>query len=138
MTGQAVRKLTQLFDKKDNISQRDAARKYNCSQQNTSKVLKKNNIVPRRKQRAPSYTPDQIQTVKSQCRWMCNQYRGKLFVLDDESYFGLSRSHVPVNSVFYTSDVSSTPADVKYKFKQKFEAKVMLYIVISERGISKP
>ena len=74
MTGQAVRKLTQLFDNKDNISQRDAARKFNCSQQHISKVLKKHNIVPRRKQRAPSYTPDQIQIVK--LRWMCNQYRG--------------------------------------------------------------
>ena len=69
---------------------------------------------------------------------MCNQYRGKLFVLDDESYFGLSLSHVPWNTVFYTSDVSSIPADVKYKFQQKFEPQIMLYIPISERGISKP
>ena len=78
MTSQAVRKLTQLFDNKDNISQRDAARKFNCSQQHISKVLKKN-IVPRRQQSAPSYTPDQIQTVKSQCRLGWGDLYGRLY-----------------------------------------------------------
>ncbi len=34
-------------------------------------------------------------------------------------------------------DLSSTPPEVKFKFKKKFEPKIMLYIVISSKGISK-
>ena len=60
------------------------------------------------------------------------------FFLDDESYFSKSNKKNSGNSGFYASDVSSTPNDVKYKPKQKFEEHILVYVVISFRGISKP
>jgi hypothetical protein len=45
---------------------------------------------------------------------------------------------MPGNENYYTSDPLTTPSNIKLKFKKKFEPKLMLYIVISENGISKP
>lgn len=60
------------------------------------------------------------------------------FILDDESYFPLSKSQVPGNDIYYTMNPKTTPPSVKFKFKKKFEAKVMLYIAVSDRGVSEP
>ncbi len=69
---------------------------------------------------------------------MCKNYASLDFVLDDEKYFTLSAPQMPGNESFYSSDPSSAPPSIKLKFKKKFEPKVMLYIAISPRGISKP
>jgi hypothetical protein len=45
---------------------------------------------------------------------------------------------MPGNNIYYTSDQNLTKPNIKLKFKQKFEPKLMLYTVISDRGISKP
>ena len=69
---------------------------------------------------------------------MTKNYRGTSFVLDDESYFPLLKTHIPGNDSYYSSDKSTTLPEVKYQVKPKFEKVVMLYIAISDRGISKP
>ncbi|XP_055625397.1 uncharacterized protein LOC129768048 isoform X1 [Toxorhynchites rutilus septentrionalis] len=138
MTKQRKTSLKKLFDNKDATSLRDAGRKYGCSHVLIHRTLKMEEIVCRKKTRSPEYTEEPIETVKSQCRWTTKKYRGTSFVLDDESYFPLSKTHIPGNDNYYSSDKSSTPPEVKYKFKHKFVKKVMLYIAISDRGISKP
>lgn len=138
MDKKTLHSLHNMFHNKDSVSQRDAARKFNCSKSHICKTLKKEGIVCRKKIRSPEYTDEQIQTVRSQCRWMTRNYTGKSFVLDDESYFPLSKSQMPGNNRFYTKDKSTTPPKVMYKFKHKFESKVMLYIAVSDKGISKP
>lgn len=42
------------------------------------------------------------------------------------------------NDSFYSSDKDKTESPVKHKYKSKFEPKVLLYIAISRKGISKP
>ena len=42
------------------------------------------------------------------------------------------------NRAFYTSDRSITPSDVKFKRTEKYCTKVLVWIAISENGISKP
>jgi len=69
---------------------------------------------------------------------MLRKSADKVFVLDDESYFTLTKYQMPGNKIYYTSNQNLTQPNVKLKFKQKFEPKLMLYIVISEREISKP
>ena len=130
-----LKKLKRLFDHRDNISQRKGARKFGCTQQYISNALKKIGVKCYKKIKSPEYSPDQIKAVKKQCRWMYQNYAKKLFILDDEKYFSLSGNG---NNFFYASDKQRTPNNVKHKFKRKFEAKVMLYIVVSSKGISKP
>jgi hypothetical protein len=48
-----------------------------------------------------------------------------------------SNSTLAGNDRLYSDDLESTPEDVKNKFEAKFEEKVLVYVAISPRGISK-
>ncbi|CAF3391516.1 unnamed protein product [Rotaria socialis] len=56
--------------------------------------------------------------------------RGQLTRLKDQL--------VPTNRGFYTSDKRTTAPQIKFKRIQKFEPKVLVWIAISEKGISTP
>jgi hypothetical protein len=58
--------------------------------------------------------------------------------MDDESYFTLSHSTINGNNNFYTSDMNSTPASVKYQTAAKYESKLLVWIAASPKGLSKP
>ena len=58
-------------------------------------------------------------------------------IMDDEKYFTLTNEPVSTNCGFYTSDPSIAPSDVKFKRTQKYCTKVLVWITISENGISK-
>ena len=57
-------------------------------------------------------------------------------VLDDEKYFPLHNESISANRDFYTSDPSAAPPEVKFKCTKKFEPKIMVWIAVSENGIS--
>ena len=58
--------------------------------------------------------------------------------MDDEKYFLLHNESIAANRDFYTSDPSAAPPEVKFKSTQKFEPKILVWIAISESGISTP
>ena len=45
---------------------------------------------------------------------------------------------MPQNSGFYTDNARSCPKNVKYKGKNKFPKKILVWIAISEHGLSEP
>lgn len=45
---------------------------------------------------------------------------------------------MPGNDIFYSKTPSTAPPEIKFKFKKKFEPKVMLYIAVSSEGVSEP
>ena len=138
MTTQMKCKLVKMFNNADGISQRQEAKKINCDHSYVCKSLKKLGIKCRKKKKSPKYINENIGKIRSQCRWLVKNY-GKLdFILDDEKYFPLSASHIPGNDIFYSQDPKSAPAEIKFKGKKKFEAKLMLWIAISNKGISAP
>ena len=57
--------------------------------------------------------------------------------MDDESYFTLSHSTINGNYNFYSSHVSSAPANIKYRPKKKFEKKLLVWLCFSEKGMAK-
>ena len=59
-------------------------------------------------------------------------------VMDDEKYFLLHNESIAANRGFYASDPSAAPPKVKFKSIQKFEPKILVWIAISESGISTP
>jgi hypothetical protein len=137
MTPLNIRRLSALFNHNDKVYLRDAAKTFKCHYTYIHNTLKKyTKIRCRKKRKSPSYSEENIRMVKSQCRLMLRKYQGKVFVIDDESYFPLSKCDMPGNDSFYTDDVKLTPPDVKFKKKKKFEKKVMIYLAISERGLS--
>lgn len=48
------------------------------------------------------------------------------------------RKKSPVEFTFYSSDIAKTPASVKYNPVKKFEPKLLVWLCISEKGISDP
>ncbi|RNA23548.1 hypothetical protein BpHYR1_030789 [Brachionus plicatilis] len=59
MTKVQLNKLKKAFDYKDNISLRQAAKKFDISQQIISKLLKKLQITSRKKMKIPDGTETQ-------------------------------------------------------------------------------
>ena len=59
-------------------------------------------------------------------------------VLDDENYFTLSGDNMPRNAGYYTNDKSTCLKSMRFARKEKFPKKVLVWIAISDQGISKP
>ena len=110
--------LKRLFKNKDGISQNEAAKVFECSQQHICKLLKKLGIQCRKKQKSPAYTQSEILRFKANCRWMTRNYIEKNFILDDESYFSLSKTQMPGNDIYYTIDPKTADESVKFEFKK--------------------
>ena len=51
--------------------------------------------------------------------------------MDDESYFPLKHDKMPGNDGFYADNKENTLPAVRFKQKQKFAAKLMIWIAIS-------
>ena len=58
--------------------------------------------------------------------------------MDDEKYFTFSGSNMPGNDNYYTNDVQKCPDDIRFVGKEKFPKKVLVWVAISEHGISRP
>lgn len=139
MNKKHVKDLCKMFNNKCGLSQRRAARKYNCSQQYISKTLAtKTKISNYKRTRIPLRTPEHIDDAKKKCGRLYRKFGNFYFVMDDESYFTKSNSVVTSNSIYYTTDKRTTPTNVKFYPKAKYEEKIGVYLCISAKGVSKP
>ncbi|RNA17927.1 tripeptidyl-peptidase 2 [Brachionus plicatilis] len=123
MTKVQLNKLKKAFDHKDNIRQRQAAKKFVISQQMV---------------KIPDRTETQKKVARVKCRNLCIKNPNISWILDDESYFTLSHGKINGNDIFYSSNIAATPASTKYTPVKKFEQKLLVWLVISERDISAP
>ena len=57
---------------------------------------------------------------------------------DDESYFTQSESEINRNENVYLSNVELVTNVIKFKTKDKFEDKLLVYLIIFPYGISEP
>ena len=56
-------------------------------------------------------------------------------ILDNEKYFALN-GDISCNRKYYTTDRSTAPPEVKFKTKMKFEPKLLVWMAVSQKGIS--
>ncbi|MFK0731134.1 MAG: hypothetical protein ACIWVG_08205, partial [Gloeotrichia echinulata HAB0833] len=101
-------------------------------------MLKRAKIQVRKKKIIPERNEKQVAEAKSKCRVLTEKYHKKTWLLDDESYFTLSNSTLSGNDIYYSSNSAVTSSKVKLKGKPKYQQKLMVWLVISEKGISKP
>lgn len=138
MTKKKIKQLGKKIDHQHGISQRSLAKKFNVNQSYICKTIKQKTIIRYHKKiKAPKRTPEQQSLVRPKCSKLVEIFRKKQVIIDDESYFGLSNCNISGNSGFYSSDVTTTPNDVKLKRKQKFEQKLLVWVAISPKGLSK-
>jgi transposase len=121
--GQSIRKLS---------------RKFQISKSYVHDILKKNNILFRKRKEAPKVSPAQIIRQESRLQLLSEivtQKKKTHFVLDDESYFTLTGAQ---NSGYYveSNKQNEVPDNIRLKFREKFCPKVLVWVAISKRGIS--
>ena len=61
-----------------------------------------------------------------------------LLVIDDEKYFCFAGDNMPGNSGYYTNIKRNIPRSVCFVGKEKFLKKLLMWIAISDCGMSKP
>ncbi|XP_031621012.1 uncharacterized protein LOC116339331 [Contarinia nasturtii] len=131
-----------LSNAKNKVGQstRRLSGKFEVSYVTVHNILKKNNVFYRKRKRAPKYTARQLEIIPKCCRELRRKHfvNGKFMILDDESYFTFSHHELSGNDGFYTENIVSTPDNVKYASKAKFEPKVLVWVAISSKGISTP
>jgi hypothetical protein len=90
--------------------------------------------------KTPKYNPTQSEKAKKNCRKLVNKlYSEDLDVIfDDEKYFSFSKYETPGNRGFHTFNVNECSDNVKFEGKEKFPKKILVWIAISERGMSEP
>ena len=134
-----AKKLKDLINHKTGVSQNKLANKFDVNQSTISRQIKKQGMSYRKRTPAPKVTEKQKATQKTR---LAKLARGVLrpkgdveIIMDDESYFTLDGTGMPGNSGYYTNDKDLTPFDVKHSPKAKFPEKVMVWAVVSYRGI---
>lgn len=131
--------LVRMFNHRSGRSQRTAARKYNCSQWYISYILwKYTTIRCLKKFKRPLLTAQQRAQARPKCRALYYLYSKHDFVTDDESYFTLTHADQPGNDTFYSNDIETTPNIVKYNYQQKYPPKLLVWLAISPKGVSRP
>lgn len=134
-----IQKLKRYFNHKSGRSQRSFARRLRCSQGYVSRMLKKHtDIQCYKKTKRPLMTDKQRAVARPKCRAMYDRYKKTDFVIDDESYFLLSHNDLPGNDRFYSNDRNDTPDQVMYDDKAKFPSKLLVWLAISPKGVTKP
>ena len=81
-------------------------------------------------EKTPKYSETQAERAKN---WP-TYYIDRCLILDDEKYFTYDGSNMQGNDSYYTNDKSKCPDSVRFSGKDK----VMVWVAISNRGISKP
>ena len=92
-----------------------------------SQAREKTQINPKQQQKAEELSGKQANELyRSSC----------VVIMDDEKYFTFSGQNMPVNAE-YTKDKRKCLDDVRFAGKEKFPFKVLVWITISVRGMSK-
>ena len=94
-------------------------------------------ILNFKRTKRPNRTPVQRLVARPKCRQLLQNLKNSNFILDDESYFTLSNSTLTGNDSYYSNDRTLTPDDVKHYDKSKYEPKVIVWLAISTKGVSK-
>jgi hypothetical protein len=135
-----VRRLLTMFKDKTGCSQRKAAAKFKISHQYVAKLLRKNNFKKFKRRKAPKSTLKQKHAQKTRLnilrKTILRPSDFKEVVMDDESYFPLDSPNLPGNDYYYCEKKEDVAEDVRFKLREKFSRRVMVWAAISPQGIS--
>lgn len=135
-----LKKLKNDAKNKVGVSQKKLARKFKVTQQCIGYNLKKIGLKYFKRQRAPKYSEKQLSTISSKCRKLRRKFitAKKFVIIDDEKYFTFTGDNMPGNAGFYSENKEGAPVHVKYKCKQKYPQKILVWLALSSKGVSNP
>ncbi|CAF4550535.1 unnamed protein product [Rotaria socialis] len=117
------------------ISHRILSRRYNVDHRTIGRNLKqRTHIRPRQRIKAPKYVKDQEKRAQKYSGFLYRHISNNCFiVMDGEKYFSLSGVDIPGNSLYYTSDRSSTPANINSIGQRMF---TVIYIYKTNNAVT--
>lgn len=139
ISNKQLKSLVKLVDNKTGVSQRQLGRRFSVAQSTISRNLKKRTDVRiLRRKSAPKYTnEDQQRRAQLHSLKLYRLLKPDVqLLMDDEKYFSLS-GNINSNRFYYTTDPSTAPSNVKYRCRTKFEAKIMVWMAVSQKGMSR-
>ena len=97
-------------------------------------------IKYRKREKTPCYREKQLKKAKKLSLSLLQliRHRGSKVILNDEKYFSFSAHQMPGNAGFYAKDKQECPENVRFVQTTKYPPKVLMWIAISERGLSQP
>jgi transposase len=136
-----VKRIQQLVDHKDNVSDAMVARRIGWSRSYVQKVRATTlNIKKYKKRRAPFYKRGEDKEVSRKCRKLLRQTvppgSDDLIVMDDEHYIFLEKTKSTSSMFYSSSDRSETPLEAQVLPHRKFCPKLMIWQAISMQGRS--
>lgn len=122
------------------VTQRKLARKFKVSQPTICRNLAKAGLKYRKRIKTPKYNEKQAQRSKDLSKKLTHMMdkERKFFIMDDEKYFEFTCHETPGNYGFYTDDITKCSDNVRFKAKEKFPHKILVWIAGSEKGLSEP
>jgi hypothetical protein len=103
-----------------------------------SNVMREQGLKCHKRTKAPQYTEEQEQRAKFRSGKLLRNLSDKKILMDDETYFKLKCDYIPGNDHYFTSDVASAPPHVKFRTERKYPVQLMLWLCVSEDGVSDP
>ena len=100
--------------------------------------MKKIGLKYYKRKKALEYSKNQLEQVSKKCRKMRRQITtpNMFIIVDDEKYFTFSNDDMPQNVGFYAFHKEHAPDSVKYKTKEKYPKKVLVWLALSAQGSS--
>lgn len=122
-------------------SYRQLGKKYNCDKNTIKKYLESMGVQRKKKKIAPFTTAKQQKVIKYRlCELSRNYFSSSSeykCVMDDESYFTVEGNEWQ-SKHYFESSTHKAPEKAKFIQKTKFPGKVLLWLAISENGVSEP
>ena len=133
-------RLKRLVNNRTGVSQPRLGRKFGVHHTTIGRQIAKMKISYRKREKTAKYKPKQQQKTEELSGKLANNlYRSScLIIMDDEKYFTFSGDNMPGNSGYYSNDKSICPDEVRFIGREKFPTKILVWIAISARGLSKP
>lgn len=132
-----LKKLKKLCQGKVCPSYRFLGRKFGVADKTIKRICEENGLIRKRRVIKPKVSPlqkiSQKYRVKRLAFALKNSHLGKDLIMDDESYFKLYGHQ---DNHYYFEGQSGTDGSVKFIRKEKYEPKLMVWMLISARGAS--
>ena len=97
------------------------------------------NVKYWKREKTPKYGLKQLEKAKKLCRYLLNHLRNVncSIIMDDEKYITFAGDQMPGNAGYYSNNKDTCPESVRFAGKTKYPGKVLVWVAISERGMSK-
>ena len=114
--------------------------KFDKHQTTISRQIKKLGIINYAREKTPKYSEEPALKAKKRSRKQVNHLyksRAEVFMVD-EKYFFFDGDNMPGSTRYYTNGLAKCSDDVRFIGKDKYPKKILVWIAISNRGMSNP